>query len=45
MLPNWYKEYKELIEENITLYSNAFFLREENQALIDFSKKVEYALE
>lgn len=45
MLPNWYEEYKKIIEENIILYSQEFFLREENRALIEFAEKIQYSLE
>lgn len=45
MLPTWYQEYKKIIEENIITYSDEFFLREKNIALVDFSKRAKYALE
>jgi len=44
MLPSWYNEYKQKIEDSIKDYLDSYFLENENEILNDFKESIYYSV-
>ncbi|NCO32023.1 hypothetical protein GW891_04565 [bacterium] len=44
MLPSWYSEYKQKIDDSIKIYLDNYFLENKNEILKEFSKSIYYSV-